>query len=376
MTLENMFNSVDIERELQTEKSQKVLTSKLKKQRRIEKTKAITAAILSAGITLGTSGYALRSLGNDLLDKIATRDNRIRTLEYTISNLKIEKNNLITLNEQGITQMQSHLNNMEKQLPGIGSLLPDFDYFIDGVEKFLKNPRKGSELELLLSTPDYSPEDLNEAKYNYLYELHGLQNYLPSGTPTVPNLIPPVVDIEHALVTSDMGNRDYYLYYGNGKEKLLLKNQYHNGVDIIHPDLRLIANKKGTVLVFEDVDLLSKGDYIKDHYGGLGQLLVVLYEIKGEDGTNYGRYQEFYGHLDKNSGIEWKDGDTVYPGDLLGIMGSSGFSTGIHLHWMVFRQDEETKRWPAIDPFTVRTYTDQRVYFREYNLPESLERFK
>ena len=94
----------------------------------------------------------------------------------------------------------------------------------------------------------------------------------------------------------------------------------------MHPDKRLIANKEGIVLVFDDLDLLPRGEYLRDTFGGLGRTLIVLYEIIGEDGTDYGRFQEIYGHLDPNSGIEWERGDRVYPGDLLGIMGNSGFS--------------------------------------------------
>lgn len=59
--------------------------------------------------------------------------------------------------------------------------------------------------------------------------------------------------------------------------------------------------------------------------------------IKGDDGRYY-----YYGHLKQNS-ILVKNGDTVQAGQRIATMGSSGFSTGKHLHFEVRASDGTTK---------------------------------
>ena len=56
--------------------------------------------------------------------------------------------------------------------------------------------------------------------------------------------------------------------------------------------------------------------------GGYGRHVVV------DHGNNL---TSIYGHLDKIKKFLW--GDEVSPGDVLGLVGSTGWSTGPHLHF-------------------------------------------
>ena len=59
---------------------------------------------------------------------------------------------------------------------------------------------------------------------------------------------------------------------------------------------------------------------------------------------HYNGYQTMYAHLSKALA---KTGTTVEQGEKIGLVGSTGYSTGPHLHFMVFKNGSH------IDPMTV-----------------------
>jgi len=90
----------------------------------------------------------------------------------------------------------------------------------------------------------------------------------------------------------------------------------HSGLDI--------SGKSGTpVLAATDGTVEFAG-----RKGGYGNLVVVRH---AED------YETYYGHL---SVISVKQGDLVKKGDKIGLMGSTGKSTGPHLHFEVRRDNK------------------------------------
>lgn len=89
--------------------------------------------------------------------------------------------------------------------------------------------------------------------------------------------------------------------------------QMHRGIDI--------ANHHGTpVIATADGRVKSAG-----RAGALGKMLVIDH--------GYG-FVTRYGHL---SQIEVKRGQTVKRGDVIALMGNTGYSTGPHLHYEVWR---------------------------------------
>ncbi len=89
----------------------------------------------------------------------------------------------------------------------------------------------------------------------------------------------------------------------------------HSGLDIAAP--------KGTPVVAADDGEILKAYWNEDGYGGL----VIVGHPSG--------YETWYGHLER---FDVEKGDQVKRGQELGLMGSTGFSTGSHLHFEV-RQD-------------------------------------
>ena len=97
----------------------------------------------------------------------------------------------------------------------------------------------------------------------------------------------------------------------------------HSGLDIAAPE--------GTPVVAADEGEILKAYWNEDGYGGL----VIVGHPSG--------YETWYGHLES---FDVEKGDQVKRGQEIGLMGSTGYSTGSHLHFEV-RQDGQ-----LCDPLT------------------------
>ena len=94
-------------------------------------------------------------------------------------------------------------------------------------------------------------------------------------------------------------------------------NSFHKGIDIA-------GNTGDDVLVSMDGEVI----YAQYNEGGYGNLIMVKHEDNMV--TYYGHLSEFYVKL----------GDKVKKGDIIGAIGSTGFSTGPHLHFELRVDDE------------------------------------
>lgn len=91
--------------------------------------------------------------------------------------------------------------------------------------------------------------------------------------------------------------------------------RFHSGIDI--------ANRTGTP-IYAAADGVVK---VSGNMGDLGKLIEINH--------GYG-YRTRYGHL---SQIKVERGQQVRRGDLIGLMGSTGYSTGPHLHYEVIKNN-------------------------------------
>lgn len=72
--------------------------------------------------------------------------------------------------------------------------------------------------------------------------------------------------------------------------------------------------------------------------GGFGNYIVLSHKINGKN------YTTLYAHL-KDGSIKVKKGQKVEAGTILAIMGTTGMSTGVHLHWEMWAG--KTHGWSA-----------------------------
>jgi murein DD-endopeptidase MepM/ murein hydrolase activator NlpD len=124
----------------------------------------------------------------------------------------------------------------------------------------------------------------------------------PMAAPRQAVSVPSVIPVEGARLTSPFGVREHPILGGR---------RAHKGVDLAAP--------RGTP-VYAPAD-----GYVKmaERFGSYGNFIEL--EHGGEMETRYG-------HL---SGFNVKEGEQVHKGDVIGYVGSTGRSTGPHLHYEV-----------------------------------------
>lgn len=99
--------------------------------------------------------------------------------------------------------------------------------------------------------------------------------------------------------------------YGYRKHPILKTRRHHSGVDMAAPQNAHVRAALAGTVVFADV------------HGGYGKLVTILHE---------NGYSTLYGHLNE---ILVNPGDKVTAGSLIGRLGSTGRSTGPHLHFEI-----------------------------------------
>lgn len=95
--------------------------------------------------------------------------------------------------------------------------------------------------------------------------------------------------------------------------------KHHNGTDIWSPHEPCIIEAPYDGKVLEAKKSTAAG-------GGFGNYVILLHKIDGKF------YTTLYAHM-KDGSIKVKKGQKVEAGQMLGKMGTTGMSTGKHLHW-------------------------------------------
>ncbi len=102
-------------------------------------------------------------------------------------------------------------------------------------------------------------------------------------------------------------------YFGARKDPITGADSYHTGIDLACPT--------GT-----PVKAAMSGTVAKAGWSNVFGNYVIIQHIDG--------YQTLYGHLSK---IKTKKGSFVNQGELVGLVGNTGYSTGPHLHFTVYK---------------------------------------
>jgi murein DD-endopeptidase MepM/ murein hydrolase activator NlpD len=97
------------------------------------------------------------------------------------------------------------------------------------------------------------------------------------------------------------------------------QKKHHNGTDIWSPHEPCIIEAPYDGKVLEAKKSTAPG-------GGFGNYVILLHKIDGKF------YTTLYAHM-KDGSIKVKKGQKIEAGTMLGKMGTTGMSTGKHLHW-------------------------------------------
>jgi len=189
-----------------------------------------------------------------------------------------------------------------------------------GVLHFVYSPGDAEKLHELYKT------DKKNIVIEKLPFMYGLFSHFFSSRPLIAVFIkeakPAPINMTEALAgqfklremfRSPLGGR-YSSFYGMRSHPVSGKRKFHNGIDIAARYGTLVgASRSGTVI--------STG-----WMGGYGKTVIIKHD-KG--------YKTLYGHLSK---INTRRGRKVKTGSIIGKVGSTGLSTGPHLHFTVWHR--------------------------------------
>ncbi|MBF0343991.1 MAG: VCBS repeat-containing protein [Nitrospirae bacterium] len=147
-----------------------------------------------------------------------------------------------------------------------------------------------------------------------------------------------------AFVDHDPAYPDHLLDYNCGKRTYdTASGQSHKGTDIFswpfywknmdNNEVIVVAAAAGTIVYRQDGNFDRNCSPNDSDWNGVG--------IRHSDGSTV-----WYGHMKKNSVITKAVGDKVSEGEYLGVVGSSGSSTGPHLHFELYDSSDKLN-----DPF-------------------------
>lgn len=100
--------------------------------------------------------------------------------------------------------------------------------------------------------------------------------------------------------------------------------EFHDGLDIC-----LYSGTNGSPVYAANDGIITRASW----YGGYGNCIIL---------SMGGGYSALYAHL---SGYNCKNGNFVQKGQVLGYIGSTGNSTGPHLHYMIFKNGSSISPW-------------------------------
>ena len=277
-------------------------------------------------ITLSDEIYASESINQSARNLMLELGNVRTVLEKNKSQKELEKNNLTKLkNKLDLDKKSVEVVKKEK----------------DTLLKETKN--KESEYQKLLIEQQKKRDAFEQDLSNYESQLKFILN-----SKLLPNAGSGVLawPLDNVLITQLFGK--------TSSSKRLYVSGSHSGVDFRAPvgtEVKAMAN--GTVIGAGDTDLYCKG-------ASFGKWVYIDYH-NGLSST--------FGHL---SVISAKAGDKVKAGDIVGLSGNTGHSTGPHLHVTVYAsQGAGVKTIPSLScagkTFTmpiapVNAYLDPMLY--------------
>ncbi|MBW7872339.1 MAG: peptidoglycan DD-metalloendopeptidase family protein [Ignavibacteriales bacterium] len=254
----------------------------------------ITFLVLS-GVILITSGFFTDQQANNSKDENLRRENERLKKEIADLQSEIEKVN-------GRLATVIGMNNKIRDIVDLPRLDEDF-FEISLSNNLVSDPvASGGTIEGIAATLKLLESNLQiqaVANKEISEKITDKTAYMRG----IPSILP--VDGEYRRTS-----------FGPRKNPITQKPQFHTGLDM--------GGKMGDRIIATADGIVEKAEV----FGGYGNCVIV----------NHGNgYKTLYGHCSK---ILVKKGDKVSRGDLIALVGSTGLSTGPHLHYEVIYNDE------------------------------------
>lgn len=133
--------------------------------------------------------------------------------------------------------------------------------------------------------------------------------------------------------------------YGERTDPISGEQDFHSGIDVVPTSSNIVAVADGKVVISE---VQESG----------GECVIIEHRIGGQV------YRTGYLHLKENSRVV-NVGDEVKQGQQIGIMGSTGYSTGTHLHFSLQKFNASKQTFEQTDPSII---INNKISAKEYNL--------
>ena len=283
----------------------------------------VLSGVLSSAILIG--GYLQHSrLNNQISDLVRVNNNLTEALydnHVTNESLKsdiVYLNELVELKDTAYSTLEDQITQLEHSTMAIGG----------SARSFLNDIKDGNIDDTLLS-------DLS-VFYNYgvdLELLHRLERHNLTKYDLVFDWMRyPVMVPSDSFVSSPFG----YGPFGDGF-------RFHRGADIVSPyNKNILSMGDGRVVV---------SNYESQYpFRIFGKTLIIEHYDNIDNPTEIARV--LYAHMDK---VNVSPGDIVEKGEIIGIIGSTGFSTGPHIHLELYIPNDEFG-WRLTNPFATSTY--------------------
>ncbi|MFX0560907.1 peptidoglycan DD-metalloendopeptidase family protein [Tepidibacillus infernus] len=225
-------------------------------------------------------------------NKIDELQEKIKTMEDTTTKAQIKINELEEIESQMKEYMMELSDNMDPR-GGISIPIPEIEF-----ENTQEEPINSDLLSIKLIERYKQAIAEMERTNNKLKQL-------PTAWPASTNTI-----------TSRFGIR---------KDPFTNVSSFHTGIDLAGPTGNPVyAGADGKVILAE-------------YYGGYGKTIIIRHS---------NTYKTLYGHL---SEIKVKQGDSVKKGEIIGLIGNTGRSSGPHLHYEVFKNGKPIDPYPYMN---------------------------
>ena len=228
---------------------------------------------------------------------------------HEVSELETENQN----KEQELLKLKSQTKHLYEKTSEVEDKLEEIDKLQKRLEKMadMKSPTRGGDIKRNINLKTLEPDEqmdvlaemLDTKKQDLEIFIKDLENRFEA-LKHIPDLWP-----ANGRLSSRFGYR---------RDPLGLGSRLHKGIDISNsPGTSVIAAGKGVVK-------------FSGNKGGYGKTIII----------NHGNgYETLYAH---NKNLLVKVGDKVEKGQIIGKMGSTGRSTGCHLHFEVHKNGTPT----------------------------------
>jgi len=292
---------------------------------------SLPASVMLLGIFYSFSGIPVRDITLDIRAYCKTEQNYINFLKENVE-FKTVKLNYVTVGKgNNFWKIARDYKINIDTLIGINIFWEDLKAKTSqtvivpsepGTIEFVNDPADAVNLAEAHGVP---AEDIEVQQLPFLYTLYSgftgnrrpIAVFIKDARPSTKNMTANLADKfkVRQMFRSPLGGR-LSSFFGNRKHPVFKRRKFHNGLDIASPYGTFIgAAREGEVV--------STG-----WMGGYGKAVI----IKHDNG-----YKTMYGHM---SAILVRPGEKVRAGKVLGRVGSTGLSTGPHLHFTLWQNEK------------------------------------